>query len=309
MTVSSVPDTFHTDRHLAVQFAREAEPHFEVLSRGARRLTRNAADAEDLLQDTLLHAYAGFHTFQEGSNLRAWLFRILYNRWVSTHRAKQSRPAEVLVRRYHRAGRAARARQKQRCSGCVARQRNQGGIRRAARGFREAVYYADIRDTPTPKPPRSSVSRWALSCRGRRGAGSGCAPHWLTSRPPPPTNHSSRKTVTCNGIGIQNALITGGTAGIGLACASLMAHEGATVIITGRDAERGKAAAAGINGSVRFIQADLADIDSVKSLVQQAGNVDILVNNAASFPAALTVDQEFGRSRKPSTPTSAAATS
>jgi NAD(P)-dependent dehydrogenase (short-subunit alcohol dehydrogenase family) len=72
-----------------------------------------------------------------------------------------------------------------------------------------------------------------------------------------------------------------------------MAHEGASVIITGRDAERGKAAAAGIDGSVRFVQADLSDTESVKSLVQQVGSVDVLVNNAASFPAALTVDQEI----------------
>jgi NAD(P)-dependent dehydrogenase (short-subunit alcohol dehydrogenase family) len=90
----------------------------------------------------------------------------------------------------------------------------------------------------------------------------------------------------------QTALITGGTAGIGLACTRLMAREGALVIITGRDERRGKEAAAGIDGDVRFIQADLSDLDSVKSLVQQAGNVDILVNNAASFPAALTIDQK-----------------
>ncbi len=70
-----------------------------------------------------------------------------------------------------------------------------------------------------------------------------------------------------------------------------MSREGASVIITGRDAERGKAAAASIDGSVRFIEADLADIESVRSLVEQAGDIDILVNNAASFPAALTVDQ------------------
>jgi len=94
-------------------------------------------------------------------------------------------------------------------------------------------------------------------------------------------------------LAYKNALITGGTAGIGLACARLMAHEGASVIITGRDAERGKAAAAGIDGSVRFFQADLSDIESVKSLVAQVGDVDILVNNAASFPAALTLDQEL----------------
>ena len=92
-------------------------------------------------------------------------------------------------------------------------------------------------------------------------------------------------------LAYKNALITGGTAGIGLACARLMSREGASVIITGRDAERGKAAAASIDGSVRFIEADLADIESVRSLVEQAGDIDILVNNAASFPAALTVDQ------------------
>ena len=91
----------------------------------------------------------------------------------------------------------------------------------------------------------------------------------------------------------QTALITGGTAGIGLACARLLAGEGASVIITGRDVQRGEAAAAEIGGNARFVQADLSDTDSVKSLVHQAGNVDILVNNAASFPAALTVDQEL----------------
>ena len=60
-------------------------------------MTRSDADAEDLLQDTLLHAYAGFGGFHQGSNLRAWLFRILYNRWVSAYRAKQCRPSEVPV--------------------------------------------------------------------------------------------------------------------------------------------------------------------------------------------------------------------
>jgi NAD(P)-dependent dehydrogenase (short-subunit alcohol dehydrogenase family) len=90
----------------------------------------------------------------------------------------------------------------------------------------------------------------------------------------------------------QTALVTGGTAGIGLACARLLAKEGASVIVTGRHMRRGEAAAAGLPSSARFIQADLSDIHSVKSLVQQAGDVDILVNNAASFPAALTVEQE-----------------
>lgn len=96
----------------------------------------------------------------------------------------------------------------------------------------------------------------------------------------------------------QTALVTGGTAGIGLASARLLAGAGASVIITGRDPGRGQAAAAAVDGNVRFVRADLSDMDSVKTLVQQAGNVDILVNNAASFPAALTVDQELGAFEK-----------
>jgi RNA polymerase sigma-70 factor (TIGR02947 family) len=97
MTITAVRSTSEADTDLAARFAREAEPHFDVLMRGARRLTRSDADADDLLQDALLHAYAGFHTFQEGTNLKAWLFRILYNRWVSTYRCKQRRPSEVSV--------------------------------------------------------------------------------------------------------------------------------------------------------------------------------------------------------------------
>ena len=97
MTITAVRAASESDTDLATSFTREAEPFFDVLSRGARRLTRSSADAEDLLQDTLLHAYAGFHTFKGGTNLQAWLFRILYNRWVSAYRCKQSRPAEVPV--------------------------------------------------------------------------------------------------------------------------------------------------------------------------------------------------------------------
>jgi len=79
MTVTSVRSTPDFEPDLASRFAREAEPLLDVLSRRARGLTRCDADADDLLQDALMHAYMGFHTFREGTNLKAWLFRILYN--------------------------------------------------------------------------------------------------------------------------------------------------------------------------------------------------------------------------------------
>ena len=90
----------------------------------------------------------------------------------------------------------------------------------------------------------------------------------------------------------HTALITGGTAGIGWESARLMAAEGAQVIISGRDRERGENAAAQIGANARFVQADLSDMDSVNSLVVQCGSVDIVVNNAANFTGAATVDQD-----------------
>lgn len=87
------------------------------------------------------------------------------------------------------------------------------------------------------------------------------------------------------------ALVTGGTAGIGLASARLLAEAGADVLIAGRHTGHGEAAAA-THGRLRFVRADLADPASVEMLVRGAGDVDVLVNNAASFPGAMTVDQD-----------------
>lgn len=90
----------------------------------------------------------------------------------------------------------------------------------------------------------------------------------------------------------QIALVTGGTAGIGLESARLLAAEGAEVVIAGRDGDRGARAVAEIAGKVTFVQADLSDLDAVARLVGQAGEVDILVNNAAVFPVAPTLEQD-----------------
>jgi NAD(P)-dependent dehydrogenase (short-subunit alcohol dehydrogenase family) len=90
-------------------------------------------------------------------------------------------------------------------------------------------------------------------------------------------------------------LITGSTGGIGAATAQLFAAEGAQVVVSGRDAARGAAVVAAIQragGRARFIAADLADLDSVRRLAREAGDVDVLVNNAAFLPIAPSVEQQ-----------------
>ena len=76
-------------------FAEQAMEFAPQLYSSALRMTRNQADAEDLVQDTYLRAYRSFHTFREGTNLRAWLFRIMTNAYINTYRARQRRPTET----------------------------------------------------------------------------------------------------------------------------------------------------------------------------------------------------------------------
>ena len=76
------------------KFAEEAMPHMGSLYSAALRMTRNPADAEDLVQDTYLKAYRGFGGFQEGTNLKAWLYKILTNTFINNYRAKKRRPEE-----------------------------------------------------------------------------------------------------------------------------------------------------------------------------------------------------------------------
>ena len=70
-------------------------PYMDQLYGAARRMTRNDAAAEDLVQETYLRAYKGFHRFAEGTNLRAWLFRILTNLFINEYRRRKRRPEEV----------------------------------------------------------------------------------------------------------------------------------------------------------------------------------------------------------------------
>jgi RNA polymerase sigma-70 factor (ECF subfamily) len=76
-------------------FAAAAMQFAPQLYNAALRMTRNRADAEDLVQETYLRAYRSYATFEEGTNLRAWLFRILTNTFINAYRSKQRRPQET----------------------------------------------------------------------------------------------------------------------------------------------------------------------------------------------------------------------
>jgi len=95
--VESAPPTEppeETDAELMARFERDAIPLLDQLYGGALRMTRNPADAEDLLQETMVKAFAGFRSFRAGTNLKAWLYRILTNTYINSYRKKQRQPAE-----------------------------------------------------------------------------------------------------------------------------------------------------------------------------------------------------------------------
>ncbi len=85
------------DPALRERFEREVLPMLPSLYGAALRMTRNPQDAEDLLQETYLRAYRGFARFEEGTNLRAWLYRILTNTFINAYRKRQREPVTVPV--------------------------------------------------------------------------------------------------------------------------------------------------------------------------------------------------------------------
>src|SRR5262249_58528246 len=78
------------------RFEREVTPLISQLYPAALRMTRNPSDAEDLVQETLAKAYAAFHQFRPGTNLRAWLHRILANTFINNYRKKKREPIQDL---------------------------------------------------------------------------------------------------------------------------------------------------------------------------------------------------------------------
>jgi RNA polymerase sigma-70 factor (ECF subfamily) len=84
--------TSAADEDLAQRFTDQAMPLLDQLYAAALRMTRNPADAEDLVQETFLKAFAAYGSFTQGTNLRAWLYRILTNTYINGYRKKQRQP-------------------------------------------------------------------------------------------------------------------------------------------------------------------------------------------------------------------------
>ena len=89
-----VEDESSDDR--SARFERDALPYLDQLYGAAMRMTRNPADAEDLVQETFAKAYSAFHQFRPGTNLKAWLYRILTNTYINSYRKKQRQPQQSM---------------------------------------------------------------------------------------------------------------------------------------------------------------------------------------------------------------------
>jgi RNA polymerase sigma-70 factor, ECF subfamily len=117
----------------SARFERDALPFLDQLYSAAMRMTRNPADAEDLVQETFAKAYSSFHQFRPGTNLKAWLYRILTNTFINNYRKKQRQPQQSMSEdvedwQLHRAETHA----------------STGLLQRLPEEFRLAVYLADV---------------------------------------------------------------------------------------------------------------------------------------------------------------------
>ena len=142
-----------TDRR--AQFEQDVVPFMGQLYPAALRMTKNASDAEDLVQETITKAYAGFHQFRPGTNLRAWLHRILANTFINSYRKRRREPAAALgadfgdgwpdgADRLAGPARSAEAEALDRLSDSEIL----GALRDLPEDFRVAIYLADIEGYP-----------------------------------------------------------------------------------------------------------------------------------------------------------------
>lgn len=136
---------------LGNRFERDALAYVDILFGGALRMTRNRSDAEDLVQETMMKAYGAFDGFVEGTNLKAWLFRIMTNTYINTYRKKRRHPEYLTdeISDFERQETAGRRSDRPRSAELEALEDLPSPELRAALDalpyeFRVTVYYADV---------------------------------------------------------------------------------------------------------------------------------------------------------------------
>ena len=166
------------DAELTARFERDAIPLLDGLYRQALRLTRDHADAEDLLQETAAKAFVGFHTYREGTNLGGWLYRILLNSHISNYRRQQRRPAYLLTDEISDGQMVAEARHsagglrsaEDQVLASLGDNDIQAAMRALPEKLRTAVYYADVEGLHSKEiAERTGVPLGTVMSRVHRG--------------------------------------------------------------------------------------------------------------------------------------------
>jgi RNA polymerase sigma-70 factor (ECF subfamily) len=176
-------------------FERDVVPMREQLYRRAYRLSQNREDAEDLVQETMMRAYAAFHTFKGGTNLNAWMFRILTNTFINTYRKKKRQPVQCsteeitdqgLAKAYAHSVPTGMRSSEDQALDLLPNNDIKAAMADLPQQFRDVVYYADVEGLRYTEiaaimntPKGTVVSRLArgrqrlrgLLCDGVRGVG------------------------------------------------------------------------------------------------------------------------------------------
>jgi RNA polymerase sigma-70 factor (ECF subfamily) len=138
---------------MSARFEHEAVPLRHSLYRQALRMTRNHADAEDLVQETMMKAYAGFRSFRPDTNMHAWLIRILVNCYISDYRKKRREPVQYsteevteqrLVNTYRRSAAAELRSAEDQALDSMPDNDITSAMQALPQQFRDVVYYADV---------------------------------------------------------------------------------------------------------------------------------------------------------------------
>ena len=209
------------DEH--TRFEEEVVPYMRKLYPAALRMTRNPSDAEDLIQETFARAYVAFHQFSPGTNLSAWLYRILANTFINTRRKRRREPAHSVFSEFGELlvpetllSQAARSAEEEALDR-LADSEVLRALRDLPEGFSATIYLADIEGYPYKEiaeimgTPIGTVmsrlhrgrqrlrARLVAHGRGRDDAGqpsaltrapsrTGLSPHWREARSPRPTS-------------------------------------------------------------------------------------------------------------------------